>query len=123
MKIRIEDNSIRLRLRRSEVRRLRDEGRITAYTPMPEGRFEYALELSESCQALHASKTAEGILIALPAADGRGWDTSPRVGFEHNLSLSDGGTLHLLVEKDFVCLDRSPESQEDQYPNPKAGTV
>lgn len=123
MKIRIEDNSIRLRLRRSEVRRLQEERRIAAYTTLPEGRFEYVLELCESCQTLNAKRTSEGIMVQLPAVAGRGWDASPQVGFEHTLMLKDGGALRLLVEKDFVCLDRKPESQEDQYPNPKAGTL
>ena len=30
------------------------------------------------------------------------------------------GTLHLLIEKDFICLDNVTEDQSDNYPNPLA---
>jgi len=29
-----------------------------------------------------------------------------------------GVQLHLLLEKDFVCLDNTAEDQSDNYPNP-----
>jgi len=38
-----------------------------------------------------------------------------KVGFENA-----DGKLHLLVEKDFVCLDEVAEDQSDNYPNPLA---
>ena len=31
------------------------------------------------------------------------------------------GTLALLIEKDFACLDRSEEDNEDTFPNPNVG--
>jgi hypothetical protein len=37
------------------------------------------------------------------------------VGYEN-----DHGNLHLLVEKDFTCLDNVAEDQSDNYPNPLA---
>jgi len=32
------------------------------------------------------------------------------------------GSLALLIEKDFACLDRSEEDNEDTFPNPNTGT-
>lgn len=123
MKIRIEDNSIRLRLRRSEVEHLGSTGSLYANTIMPGGRFEYALVLNDAIDVLTALKTKDGIRMELPQAEGESWVNSEQVGFERELPLGDGQTLRLLVEKDFVCLDRNPRSQQDQYPNPKAGMI
>lgn len=123
MKIRIEDHSIRLRLRRSEVEQLEAVGNITGHTPLPGGRFEYSLALNDVIEAMTAHKTSNGIRIELPMEKGRGWSDSEQVGFDRELVLDSGEPLRLLVEKDFVCLDRDPKSQKDQYPNPKAGTI
>ena len=38
-----------------------------------------------------------------------------RIGFENRYE-----ELHLLVEKDFTCLDNVGEDQSDNYPNPLA---
>ena len=38
-----------------------------------------------------------------------------KVGFENVV-----GGLHLLVEKDFTCLENVAEDQSDNYPNPLA---
>jgi hypothetical protein len=38
-----------------------------------------------------------------------------KVGYE-----GTHGNLHLLVEKDFTCLDNVAEDQSDNYPNPLA---
>jgi hypothetical protein len=41
-----------------------------------------------------------------------------RVGFEDTVD-----QLHLLVEKDFTCLDNVAEDQSDNYPNPLSRNV
>jgi len=41
-----------------------------------------------------------------------------RVGFENHY-----GALHLLIEKDFTCLDNVDEDQSDNYPNPLAEKI
>ena len=42
-------------------------------------------------------------------------NNSDKTGFESNQ-----GDLHLLIEKDFTCLDNIEEDQSDNYPNPLA---
>jgi hypothetical protein len=34
------------------------------------------------------------------------------------MPVSENDTLYLLLEKDFVCLDETMESQNDHYENP-----
>ncbi len=123
MKLRIEGDSIRLRLGKSEVGHLADTGKVGDVTHFPQGEFRYILELSSTAENLEATISGNGISLRLPEAWGREWPNAARVGFEHHMKLEDDTSLHLLVEKDFVCLDRDPAGQTDQYPNPKAGTL
>lgn len=123
MKIRIEDNSVRFRLRKSEVDQLAASGSLCARTVFAEGTFEYCLLSSPSDTDLRASFDEGRIAIRIPAAWIKQWPESPQVGFENTLTVKGGTSLHLLVEKDFVCLDRDPETQKDQFPNPKQGKI
>lgn len=122
MKIRIEDNSVRLRLRKSEVAKLAEQGRLCAATVFPEQRFEYCLEVSREARDLEASFSGGKIAVRLPEPWVRDWPDSPKVGFEATID-TGSAKLHLLVEKDFVCLDRDPETQKDQFAHPKQGKI
>lgn len=119
MKIRIEGNSIRLRLRQSEVAQLAEKGRVGEATHLPGGVFRYELTLQSGLEDLSAYLGPEGIAVNLPEGWGQAWPDDSRVGFEGVLPLDGGKELHLLVEKDFVCLDRDLSAQQDQYPHPK----
>jgi hypothetical protein len=46
-----------------------------------------------------------------------------QVGIAEDISLGSLGSLALLIEKDFACLDRSEEDNQDTFPNPNAGTT
>jgi hypothetical protein len=119
MKIRIEDNSVRIRLRRSEVERLAEKGNLWATTQFPEGAFTYGLVAKQGLLDLVASLEEGKIVIYMPEEWTQGWPASPRVGYEVQAD-GKGHPLHILIEKDFVCLDRDLAGQADQYPHPKA---
>jgi hypothetical protein len=118
MKIRIEDNSVRLRLRRSEVDTLAETGELWASTDFPEGTFSYGLKAQAGLKDLRAALQDRALVVYIPEKWSATWLASPRVGFDTKMELNNN-TLHLLVEKDFVCLDRDMAAQGDQYPNPK----
>lgn len=122
MKIRIEDDSVRLRLRKSEVQKLADAGSLCASTAFPEQRFEYCLQAAPDLSDLEASFSEGKITVRLPEAWLRDWPDSSEVGFETSFAFG-ASSLHILVEKDFVCLDRDPETQQDQFPHPRQGKV
>jgi hypothetical protein len=119
MKIRIEENSVRYRLRKSEVEKLSREGEVACHTQFPDGSLHYILKLHPDARGLSATFTEGTITITLPEAWGLDWPDSSEVGFQAAQILEDGTQLHLLIEKDFVCLDRDPATQQDQYPHPK----
>ena len=47
-----------------------------------------------------------------------GWPQNNTVGFNAKMPLPNDGILHLLLKKDFVCLDDTSEDQSDNYTNP-----
>ncbi len=121
MKIRIEGNSVRLRLGKSEVSKLATTGRVEEATPFPDLQLKYRLQLEPGQAGMTARFGPDGITVGLPEAWGLAWPEESRVGFEGSVSLEGGQVLQLLVEKDFICLDRDPAKQPDQYPHPKKG--
>ncbi len=123
MKLRIRDNSLRLRLTQTEVRTLRTDGRVMAETVFPGGeKLKYALECVEGIEGVGASMRDGAITIRVPAALALDWADSDTVSLHGDQATSDGQSLGLLVEKDFACLaPREGEDESDMYPHPQAG--
>ena len=120
MKIRIRDNSIRLRLTRGEVDAMRENGVITSTTGFPGGRqFSYSLESSPASVNPAAFYSDNEIRIRLPETQVLAWTTTEQVSIEGEQVLDDGQKLSILVEKDFACLEPRPgEDESDMYPHP-----
>lgn len=122
MKIRIYDDSIRLRLDRSEVEQLGQGQAVTCQTHFPDGGvFSYALAAAGNVVAAHF---ADGcITLEVPASTLSDWaadETAVSITQEQALA---HGPLKLLIEKDFECLDPRPgENQDNRFKNPKAAS-
>lgn len=119
MKIRIQGNSIRLRLGQTEVKTLGEHGFLLETTQFPNGDFFDYSVVSECVDEPTAFVLENGIQIALPENDCHSFASSDEVSLEAALDLPEGGQLAILVEKDFTCLkSRSGEDESDLYPNP-----
>jgi hypothetical protein len=125
MKLRIRDNSVRLRLMRGEVETLRDTGLVSASTPFPGGRtFRYCVESSPASVSIAAFFSDNEISVRLPETTVLAWANSEQVSVSGEQVLADGDQLKILVEKDFVCLtNREDEDESDMYPHPEADKV
>lgn len=121
MKLRIRDNSIRLRLMQGEVARFASDGEVAARTAFPDGReFEYRLISDPNAGAVAAESGDAAITVRIPAAAAAAWCASDEIGIATELPLADGATLSILVEKDFACLKpRESEDESDMYPHPE----
>ena len=124
MKLRIRDNSVRLRLTRTEVDTLRDEGIVQARTPFPGGReLRYEVESSPASVSPGAFLSNTTVTIRLPESAVRAWATSEQVSIEGETQHTNGEKLVILVEKDFACLaPRDGEDESDMFPHPAAGS-
>lgn len=125
MKLRIRDDSIRLRLTRSEVDVLRDAGIVTGNTAFPGGRtFTYSVESSPASVAPSACYAADGMVVRLPESLVLSWAATEQVSLEGEQALDGGRVLKILVEKDFACLaPREGEDETDMFPHPDADSA
>lgn len=118
MKVRIKDNSIRIRLSQSEVESFQKEGLITSTTNFPGGQsLRYELKRHDGD---FTASFAEGVLcVAVPLASAEQWRADEQVEMEGWVELNNNEKLRLLVEKDFACLTvRDHEDESDNFPNP-----
>ena len=122
VKIRIRDNSVRLRLTRGEVEEINANGVVTSTTGFPGSReFRYSLESSPASVNPAAFYSDNEIRVRLPETVVHAWATTEQVSIEGEQVLDDGGKLTILVEKDFACLaPREGEDESDMYPHPNA---
>jgi hypothetical protein len=114
MKLRLHDNSLRLRLSQSEVARLKRDGRIEDTIAFgPQQALIYSLESSPVAQ-VGASFEDGRVRVFAPHAVVHAWADGDAVGIEGSSS-----TLRVLIEKDFQCVHPTSEDA-DNFPNPLA---
>lgn len=127
MKLRVLDDSLRLRLGRSEVTRLANGEAVEGRTHFPGGVFVYRVVTCED-EAGGASFDAGSIEVRLSRERVARWATTDEVSLRGTQALADGGTLRILVEKDFQCLaprdpGEDPGVDSDAFENPNAGAA
>ena len=117
MKLRIQDNSLRLRLNKKEVACLRDLGSVESAIRFSANRvLAYSVTSSPDADAISVRYEGDLICVFLPTHTASEWAKNDEVTLEG----SDSG-VHIVVEKDFQCLHRSGSaSDSDAYPNPLA---
>jgi hypothetical protein len=126
MKLRIKGNTLRVRVSRSEVTRLLADDCLEEtiyFAPEPSARFTYALRQEPSLSKPAVQYTENKVMILMPVAQATAWGVTDQVGIAEEISLGNLGSLGLLIEKDFACLDRGDEENEDTFPNPNAGAA
>ena len=121
MKLRINGNSLRLRISRSDLARFLEAGSLedTVYFGREIGaELTYALVLDHSRQAVDVESASHRVAVILPDEAGRRWAATEQVEISANVDLGPRGALSVLIEKDFACLGRSDEDNSDSFPNP-----
>ena len=114
MKIRIKSSSIRYRLSQSDVAALVEKKQVEDSVDFGINKLVYSLQIVDDYQ-LSATFNNNTITLFMPATMLAELSGTDKVGFENIRHLP-----HLLVEKDFTCLDNVAEDQSDNYPNPLA---
>jgi hypothetical protein len=124
MKLRMQSNSIRLRLKQREVDQLAGTGRLEESVSFGEGEdgFRYVLEASSLATKVRARLKAQGIFVEVPAEEVARWASGNDVGIEFFQGTDGSDELQILIEKDFACLNGTDEQNADTFPNPLAGT-
>ncbi len=119
MKIRILDNSIRLRFSQTELKQLADEGKILRKLQVsPSKAFVYGLYKTNTDTKLTADMNDGGIQVFIPEFLVDELVQTERVGVEERLNFGEQ-SLKLLVEKDFKCLTKRDEDESDLFEHPE----
>jgi hypothetical protein len=126
MKLRIKGNSLRFRVTQSELAKLVELGRVEEtiyFGPELHCRLTYAVEHQPSLAHTTLRYLAPEVTIVLCTEDVKAWDESSQVGIYSTVDIGVRGSLDILVEKDYACLDLSDADNIDTFPNPNAGAV
>jgi len=123
MKLRIQGNSIRLRLGQSEVRRLgmgETVEECAVFGTSKQERFTYSLCAAPDAADVSATFADRRVVVRVPRRMIHQWATTDQVGIEALQHTGDGDGLSIVIEKDFECVHAPPgQSQEDAFPNPQ----
>ena len=115
MKLRIQGNSVRLRLTRNEVAKLRDRGSVASLVEFSPGQqLIYRLEGSFHATSVTAAFDGQAIRVTVPTRVMTEWAESDQVSIE---APPQAGP-HVLIEKDFQCLHGGGEQDRDAYSHP-----
>ncbi len=116
MKLRITHNSIRIRIRKSELEKLQQRNTIEESVAFPnDAAFNFVLRIDNSANHLNAKLENSSLILTISPKEAEQWIGSNQVGIETNIPLDKNEQLHLLVEKDFPCLDRPEENKSDTF--------
>lgn len=120
MKLRILGNSVRVRLARREVRVLASGQPIEQTTVFsPSSKLVLSVESCLEAERAVAIFADHRLSLRLPLAEVRQWAETEQVGIEAQQPIGDGQSLHILIEKDFECLQPRAGDDTDAFPNPK----
>ncbi len=123
MKLRIQGNSLRQRISKSELAKFVETGRLqeTVYFGPEQGsELTYIISQDADRTGLDVEASAGHVKVVVPAEVARTWADSEQVGIDGVVDLGARGKLSILVEKDFACVDRGTEENADTFPNPLA---
>jgi hypothetical protein len=124
VKLRLQSDSIRFRLKRGEVAQFAKTHRVEESVVMGKGsEFRYVLEASHDVAALQARLETHGLVVQVPVETVRRWAEGNDVGIEATLCADGDRPLHVLIEKDFACLHGPSEENVDTFPHPLAETA
>lgn len=113
MKLRLQGNSLRLRLGRSEVASLCDEGAVEESVSFQSGgSLIYRVQSGPKVDHLRADFHRGIITVHVPIAMAGAWASGEEAGI-----YAQDGQLTIAIEKDFRCLTRT-EEEPDAFPHP-----
>ena len=134
MKLRIRGNSLRLRLLRGEVEQFGKTGRVAEtiqFGASPDTRLSYVLEADSEAREITTHFAENQITVTVPDQIARNWVESELVTLTNEQLIENDGQngakknadsaniLKILIEKDFVCLDRKDDPDNaDAFPHP-----
>ena len=107
MKLRVQGNSLRMRLSEAEVSQFGQTGRVEEtiqFGPEEDQILRYVLAKTTTASGLSISFTNNTVTVQVPEVIAWGWVNSDRNGFEEKIINGTEKGLKITVEKDLDCL-------------------
>ena len=128
MKLRLATNAVRLRVLRSELAALTAGNTLrecVRLAPGPSGSITYALSVAQfdESQNLEILCTNGNVCVRVSHEAFAQWRRPEEVGIYARLETGGDEPLQVIIEKDFACLDRSDQSNQDTFEHPKEGAL
>ena len=115
MKLRCTRNSIRLRLKKSDLQKLTERHAVSERVELPDGgHFGFSLTVLDEVHSRVKWVESE-LKVFVSREEAEAWADTSRVGLEFREPLEGDEKLHLLIEKDFPCTDRPGEDKADYF--------
>lgn len=117
MKCRFTNNSIRFRLRKSDLNSLLEKGKVQTQLNVSFNQcLTFTLKMHEDLKAPYDVQFVSGDLILSIAKEiVQPWSLTDSLTLHHSLSVKDNEVLDILVEKDLPCKDRPDEDKSDTF--------
>jgi hypothetical protein len=112
MKLRIEGNSVRLRVKKSDLEKLKTDGIVRESVAFLKGfHLYYELKTDDKIKTIEASFSSGTIAVSIPLSMSDVWIDTEQVGIENT---AENG-FYVLIEKDFPCKTRADEDKNDLF--------
>lgn len=119
MKLRLLDNSIRIRLNKVDLDTLYNDGEVYTISQLGNTTFGYGVKSIEKGE-MHVKMENNQLQFRLNVDQIKEWHATSKVGFSEVQQNEDGSTLKLLIEKDFKCLTDRNEDESRNFENPNS---
>ena len=124
MYLRIQSNSIRIRMERKDLAELIERGRLVdvlRFGPGSHHTFTYAVVVKAASPGCPRAHYHAGLLVVtIDHSDAAAWSEGDRLGFDHQQAVA-GGSVRVILEKDFDCRDRQAGGEAEDalaFPSP-----
>jgi len=121
MKVRLRNNTLRLRVTQSEVATLARGARVTNVTGLsPDTSLTFGLSASNT-RRITSTAHANDVAIEVPTETMKPWCDGDAVSLHAEHPIGDDQFLSILIEKDFACLaPRDGDDDVDCFVHPKS---
>jgi hypothetical protein len=104
-------NTLRLRLTRSEVRKLTETGVVEESVDLTPNPLVYVMRAAKDCSEIQVSFLNGAISVSVPEALAAEWAAGDSVGMEGTFR-----GVSVLVEKDWSCAHGTESTNKDAFP-------
>ena len=119
MKVRLLNNTIRVRINKTEMNELSTQKYLCTKTSFADNFLgTYLMVLDQESLSINLSN--HRIEIKVPSSMITKMSMDDQVGFTQDISINDTESIQFTLEKDFQCLEPRAEDETDLYANPKS---